>query len=212
MRPFHPFAACAVILLSVGIDQALAEVLVTVDKATQRMAVSVDGEERHTWPVSTGLPRYATPKGSYTPFRLEEDHYSKEWDDAPMPHSIFFTSRGHAIHGSDATQRLGSPASHGCIRLSREDAATLFDLVKEQGLENTKVVVSGEEATVTAKKKDRVRVADRKQKTTRVAARRVSRGSEWAGWGNGWFVQPQYQRRQAFWSPYGVRGQGYRGW
>jgi len=210
MRPFHPFAACAVILLSVGVDQALAEVLITVDKATQRMGVSVDGEERHTWPVSTGLPRYATPKGSYTPFRLEEDHYSKEWDDAPMPHSIFFTSRGHAIHGSDAIQRLGSPASHGCIRLSRENAATLFDLVKEQGLENTKVVVSGEEATVTAKKKDRVRVAARK-KATRVAARRTSRGLQWAG-GDGWFVQPQYQQPQAYWSPFGARGNGYRWW
>ena len=44
-----------------------------------------------------------------------------------------------------------SPASHGCIRLSRDNAATLFDLVSQEGLLNTKVVVKGEEAIVTAR-------------------------------------------------------------
>ena len=53
--------------------------------------VSVDGQERWDWPVSTGRSGYSTPSGNFTPFRMEEDHYSKEWDDAPMPHSIFFT-------------------------------------------------------------------------------------------------------------------------
>ena len=88
---------------------ATASVLVTVNKATQRMTVSVDGETRYSWPVSTGMKGYATPAGSFRPFRLEEEHYSKEWDDAPMPHSIFFTPAGHAIHGrtpSDVSGRL----------------------------------------------------------------------------------------------------------
>src|SRR5829696_5369853 len=83
----------------------------------QRMTVLVDGETRYSWPVSTGMKGYATPAGTFRPFRLEEEHYSKEWDDAPMTHSIFFTPAGHAIHGSNATRRLGSPASHGCIRV-----------------------------------------------------------------------------------------------
>ena len=74
---------------------------------------------------------------------MEEDHYSKEFDEAPMPHSIFFTKIGHAIHGTDSVNRLGSPASHGCIRLSRENAAKLFTLVKEQGVLNTTVTLSG---------------------------------------------------------------------
>ena len=60
-----------------------------------------------------------------------------------MPHSIFFTKIGHAIHGTDSVNRLGSPASHGCIRLSRENAAKLFTLVKEQGVLNTTVTLSG---------------------------------------------------------------------
>jgi lipoprotein-anchoring transpeptidase ErfK/SrfK len=53
-------------------------------------------------------------------------HFSKEWDDAPMPHSIFFTQRGHAIHGSYETPHLGTAASHGCVRLNPGNAAKLF--------------------------------------------------------------------------------------
>lgn len=102
-----------------GTSTALgAEVLTSVDKTTQRMTVTVDGAERYSWPVSTALPDYSTPTGAFTPFRLVKDHYSKEWDDAPMPHSIFFTDSRHAIHGSQAIRRLGFPASHG-LRAAR---------------------------------------------------------------------------------------------
>jgi hypothetical protein len=125
-------------------SSAQADLLIRVDKAAQRMTVSVDGVQRHVWPVSTGRSGYITPSGSFTPFRLEEDHYSKEWDDAPMPHSVFFTKEGHAIHGSFDTKRLGSPASHGCVRLAPANAAALFALVKQEGLGNTKVVLQGE--------------------------------------------------------------------
>ena len=71
---------------------------------------------------------------------MEAEHFSKEWDDAPMPHSVFFTKQGHAIHGSFDTKRLGSPASHGCVRLAPANAAKLFALVKQEGLANTQVV------------------------------------------------------------------------
>src|SRR4051794_12900008 len=90
---------------------------------------------------------HATPVGSFRPFRMEAEHYSEEWDDAPMPHSIFFMTAGHAIHGSNATPSLGSPASHGCIRLSPSNATKLFALVKSEGMSNTKVVVTGGEPT-----------------------------------------------------------------
>ena len=121
---------------------------ISIDKATQRMSVKVDGVERHNWPVSTGKPGYSTPAGAFTPFRLEEDHYSKEWDEAPMPHSIFFTREGHAIHGSFDVKRLGTVASHGCVRLAPANAVTLFALVKAEGLNNVKVVISGEDQMI----------------------------------------------------------------
>ena len=147
-----PLVLAATVALS---GTATASVLVTVNKATQRMTALVDGETRYSWPVSTGMKGYATPAGTFRPFRLEEEHYSKEWDDAPMPHSIFFTPAGHAIHGSNATRRLGSPASHGCIRVSPANAAKLFALVSAEGLTNTKVVVTGGQVSRVAKRQTR---------------------------------------------------------
>ena len=122
---------------------AHANVLVSIDKTTQRMSVAVDGETRYVWPVSTGRPGYDTPNGVYHPFRMEADHFSKEWDDAPMPHSIFFTPKGHAIHGSFDVKHLGMPASHGCVRLSPANAEKLYALVEKEGVLNTTVTLTG---------------------------------------------------------------------
>jgi len=140
MRSFL-VAFAALSLFATGPAQA--KVAITVDKDNQQMTVAVDGVERYRWPVSSGLPSYETPNGSFRAFRMEEDHYSKEFDEAPMPHSIFFTKIGHAIHGTDSVNRLGSPASHGCVRLSRENAAKLYALVQQEGVLNTTVMLTG---------------------------------------------------------------------
>src|SRR4051794_15965556 len=140
MRSFL-VAVTGLMLLATG--TAHAKVAITVDKDNQRMTVAVDGVERYHWPVSTGIPSYETPNGSFRTFRMEEDHFSKEFDDAPMPHSIFFTKIGHAIHGTDSANRLGSPASHGCVRLSRDNASTLYALVQQEGVLNTTVTLTG---------------------------------------------------------------------
>src|SRR5262249_10841239 len=132
------------ILVIAPVAPAGAAVAVTLDKTAQRMLVAVDGSVRWIWPVSTGQLAYDTPNGKYTAFRMEADHFSKEWDDAPMPHSIFFSPKGHAIHGYLNTRRIGSPASHGCVRLDPANAARLYALVEQQGLPNTKVVVTGD--------------------------------------------------------------------
>jgi hypothetical protein len=122
---------------------AQAKVAITIDKDAQVMTVAVDGVQRYRWPVSTGIPSRETPNGAFRAFRMEEEHYSKEFDDAPMPHSIFFTKIGHAIHGTDSEGRLGTPASHGCVRLSKANATTLYALVEEQGVLNTTVTLTG---------------------------------------------------------------------
>jgi hypothetical protein len=118
-------------------------VLVNIDKSSQEMTVFVDGVEKYSWPVSTGRPEYATPSGTYTPTSMNEMWYSKQWDNSPMPHSIFFMKDGHAIHGSHEVKNLGKPASHGCVRLAPANAATLFTLVKATGMENVQVVLTG---------------------------------------------------------------------
>lgn len=116
---------------------------ITINKVSQKMTVKVDGRRKYTWPVSTGAPGYDTPSGKFKPFRLEKEHFSKEWDDAPMPHSVFFTTRGHAIHGSFYVKSLGRRASHGCVRLSPQNAATLFGLVQKAGFKNTTITLRG---------------------------------------------------------------------
>ncbi len=143
MREWITSACLLLGAMGIAAPAASAEVSISVNKTTQRMTVSVDGVERYSWPVSTGTIDYSTPTGAFTPSRLAREHYSREWDNAPMPHSIFFTDAGHAIHGSRATSRLGSPASHGCIRLSPAHARILFNLVQAEGPANTRIEVTG---------------------------------------------------------------------
>ena len=145
------FVASALFALAVlaWAAPASAAIVITIDKSTQRMSVVVDGVKKYYWPVSTGARSYVTPSGSYTAFRMEKEHFSEEWDDAPMPNSIFFTQKGHAIHGSNS--RLGVALSHGCVRLSPQNAATLYTLVERKGLYTTRVIVTDRAPVVTAK-------------------------------------------------------------
>jgi lipoprotein-anchoring transpeptidase ErfK/SrfK len=124
--------------------QAGSKILINIDKSRQEMTVFVDGVERYSWPVSTGKPGYATPSGNYTPTSMNEIWYSKQWDNSPMPHSIFYMKDGHAIHGTHEVKNLGKPASHGCVRLSPENALTLYSMVEKTGMENVQVVLNGE--------------------------------------------------------------------
>ena len=152
-----------------------AQVLVSINENSQQMTVSVDGQQEYVWPVSTGITRYATPTGSYKPFRMEVDHFSEEWDDAPMPHSIFFTRLGHAIHGTEHVDHLGRRASHGCVRLAPEDAATLYALVEEAGMANATVVVKGRAHKPVSKKPPQRLVENRPQRLVENRQRLVER-------------------------------------
>lgn len=121
-------------------QQASAGVNIAVNLTTQRMNVSVDGSHYATWKVSTGRRGYTTPTGRYRIQRMTRMHYSRKYDNAPMPHSIFYHG-GFAIHATYATHRLGRVASHGCVRLSPTNAADLYNLVKANGSRSTKIRV-----------------------------------------------------------------------
>ena len=107
------------------------------------MSVAVDGAQRYTWPVSTGRPGYDTPNGAFKVNRMDANHFSQEWDNAPMPHTMFFDMHGHAIHGFFDVKHLGLAVSHGCVRLAPANATVLFNLVKAEGMANTSVTVTG---------------------------------------------------------------------
>ena len=146
-------ALAGLALFATGAAQAKVEI--TVDKNAQMMTVAVDGAARYQWPVSTGNPSHETPNGTFRTFRMEADHFSKEFDDAPMPHSIFFTKIGHAIHGTESEGRLGTPVSHGCVRLSRANATTLYALVEKEGVLNTTVTLTGSSQIALARTRGR---------------------------------------------------------
>jgi lipoprotein-anchoring transpeptidase ErfK/SrfK len=121
-----------------------AALLIEIDKSTQQVTVTLNDERLYTWRVSTGAEEYDTPSGTFTPFRMEIDHHSDEWDNAPMPYSIFFTDTGAAVHGTYERRSLGRAVSHGCVRLSVKNAATLWKLVKQEKMANTSIVVTGD--------------------------------------------------------------------
>jgi lipoprotein-anchoring transpeptidase ErfK/SrfK len=43
-----------------------------------------------------------------------------------VPWTCFFTSQGHAFHGTYWHQNFGTPMSHGCINMRTEEAKWLF--------------------------------------------------------------------------------------
>ena len=144
INPWHSGSLIGAALAISFAATAQAAIVVNIDKSAQRMTVAVDGATRYVWPVSTGRAGYDTPNGTFKVNRMDADHLSQEWDNAPMPHTMFFDMHGHAIHGFFDVKHLGSPVSHGCVRLAPANAATLFALVQGQGMSQTTVVVSGQ--------------------------------------------------------------------
>ncbi len=127
------FVMVAALFAMTGI--ANAEVFITVDKSEQRMYVETP-TDYYEWDVSTARKGYITPVGDYQPYMMTPMHYSRKYDNAPMPNSIFFHG-GYAIHATYDVKHLGRPASHGCVRLSPQNAKWLYRLVKDYGKENT---------------------------------------------------------------------------
>lgn len=131
-------AAAAVVMISLPFwSHAWADVVIKVDTSSQRMSVVVDGDQRYTWPVSTGVR--GTPSGTYRPQSLSRHHRSSIYGGAPMPFSIFY-SGNYAIHGTTHIRQLGGRASRGCVRLHPSNAAVLFALVQKR-MSSTKIQI-----------------------------------------------------------------------
>jgi lipoprotein-anchoring transpeptidase ErfK/SrfK len=128
------------VCLAIATPVAAAHVSVVIDISDQQMRVSVGGDPTYRFDVSTGRKGYATPRGSYGVQRMYKEYYSRKYDWSPMPYSIFFRG-GYAIHGTGEVNRLGRTASHGCVRLSVENARRLYRLVQQHGSGNVSIRV-----------------------------------------------------------------------
>lgn len=96
--------------------------VVRVNLDTQLVSVFRGGHEIGTAVILYGVDEHETPLGRFPILGKREDHHSVTYD-APMPFSLWLTSDGVAVHGSDV--RWGS-ATHGCIGVPLEFAENLF--------------------------------------------------------------------------------------
>jgi hypothetical protein len=112
-----------------GADVVMIHVLprdsIVVSKQNQTIWSFKNGKISHRYRTSTGEGGYDTRAGWFDVYLRQTLHHSKLYD-VDMPYSLFF-SGGQAIHASTALSRLGSPASHGCVRLPLRNARTLFN-------------------------------------------------------------------------------------
>jgi lipoprotein-anchoring transpeptidase ErfK/SrfK len=115
-----------------------------VDLGRQTLTVSERGKTVGSWKISSGASaEFATPRGMFKPEWTAKMWFSKKYDDAPMPNAVFFKN-GAAIHATQAVGRLGTPASHGCVRLAPANAETFYKLVQRHGLAHTQIHVFGD--------------------------------------------------------------------
>jgi hypothetical protein len=82
-------------------------------------------------PISSGVSgRHDTPRGTFPVLWKTRSYRSKKYN-ASMPYAINYSHDGYFLH----QQALpGRPASHGCVRLLREDAKRIFEWVRENDL------------------------------------------------------------------------------
>lgn len=116
------------------------QIEITIDLSDQQMTVVRAGDALHVWPVSTARPGKCTPTGVFHPQFLDADHRSSLYGGAPMPWSIFFHGN-YAIHGTTEVERLGQPASAGCVRLDPENARLLYSYVCALPFSETRIEI-----------------------------------------------------------------------
>lgn len=123
-------------------------VFIDVNKKSQRAQLFINGEFKHEWKVSTGTgtrtPDMDTkPNGriydTYTSTKFPGGNYKGLGN---MPYAVFIKG-GFAIHGTTVGNfpKLGTKASHGCIRLHPDNAKVFNRAVRKYGVSNSWITV-----------------------------------------------------------------------
>jgi lipoprotein-anchoring transpeptidase ErfK/SrfK len=140
MNRFVPFILAAILAVAPLGTASAASLVAKVSLATQTMTVIHNGQVLYRWPVSTARKGKITPTGQWSAKWLSKNHRSSRYENAPMPYAIFYNGH-YAVHGTYQVNRLGQPASAGCVRLHPDHAARLFSLTQRVGLKQTRIVV-----------------------------------------------------------------------
>ncbi len=106
---------------------------VVVSLSQQALWAYEDGAVIRSTYVSTGTEKFRTPPGYFTvntkvPEQDMEGVIGGEYYNVPkVPDVLYFTNRGHAIHGTYWHESFGTPMSHGCINLPMDVAQWMYD-------------------------------------------------------------------------------------
>jgi lipoprotein-anchoring transpeptidase ErfK/SrfK len=106
---------------------ATGPVIITVDLKAQTLSVFRAGYEIGSAVIIYGADDKPSPIGAFPITEKDADHYSRTYNNAPMPYTLRLTSDGVAIHGSDV--QWGN-ATHGCIGVPKAFAKKLFGVAK----------------------------------------------------------------------------------
>ena len=120
-----------------------------VDLSKRELVVLRNGDEVTTYGVAVGRPRHPTPTGS---FRTGDIIYNPSWRPPPQYWArnlepqpggapanpmqgvkIFFRAPYYFIHGTNDPGSIGEAASHGCIRMTADDAVSLARTIERAG-------------------------------------------------------------------------------
>ena len=106
---------------------ATGALVITVDLEARVISAFRDGHEIGTAVALLGTQSHPTPLGTFPVLNKSRQHFSRKYDNAPMPYSLWLTNTGIAIHGSPV---MNGYASHGCIGVPDDFAAKLFAATK----------------------------------------------------------------------------------
>jgi hypothetical protein len=104
--------------------------MVLVSVPEQMMHVYRNGVLIGRTTVSTGTQGHATPGGVFSILEKKPEHYSKKYNNAPMPNMQRLTWSGICMHSGNLP---GHPASHGCIRMPFDFSQLLFSATGKGG-------------------------------------------------------------------------------
>lgn len=126
-------------------------VFAKVVKSEQKLYLYVNGVLQNTWATSTGLSNgHETPNlDSHPNGRIYDSYTSTKYPGGDynglgnMPYAVFI-SGGYAVHGTGKSNwsKLGSRASHGCVRIHPDNAFIFNRLVRKYGVNNVWIQIT----------------------------------------------------------------------
>jgi len=124
-------------------------VRLAVSLSARELRVIEDGDVVRTYGIAIGRPSHPTPRGSFWTGDID---WNPSWTPPPSDWArnktyqppgadanpmqgvkIYFKAPYYFIHGTNNPSSIGDAASHGCIRMTAEDAVSLARLIQRSG-------------------------------------------------------------------------------